>query len=372
MLIASASQRNVESLNSGIAYSSLLEEHAAQLMDEIFETLELEDADHTDQKESKDSKAKSKASLHAGVPHANNPRSSSLALQIPLSPDSTNNSTEKGLMVPYVEMEAMLESFYPSKAPSRLVEPSVEASPRSSFGSEIILGAVCAAFVGSLGLWVGTQLNPTSRPVVAQAPAVTAARNPTDVTFAENLHQSLQTDRQSPAPTPLQPAAPTVLPSTQPVSLSVVPAKVPLPSLPTSAALTPQPVKTAKPNTLLLERVSPLPKVAAPAMPTLAAAVLPAPMQSGSFALPRTPELSTPSMAVPPVEQLAKPRITIQGILDLGDKSAMLVARNGSTQNIHLGEVIDSTGWVFRRIERGQAVIQRGSEVRSVSGGEQF
>ena len=107
-------------------------------------------------------------------------------------------------------------------------------------------------------------------------------------------------------------------------------------------------------------------------LPTLTAAVLPtSPLPSGlSFGTPAA------SSHVPPVGQpagrSAKAGITIQGILDLGDKSAILVARNGSTQNVHMGEVLDSTGWVFLRIENGQAIIQRGSEIRSVSGGEQF
>ena len=361
MFVASPSKRSVGSLDSGIAYSSLLEDHAARLMDDIFEDLEFDAVGL---------EARPNASLQSAAPRSNAlVKSSSLALRIPIGSDGSDDDQ----MVPFVEMEAMLESFYPSKDLSKPVA-LLSSQPSLRFGSEIVLGAVCAAFVGSLGLWVGTQLNSAPRPMVAQAPPVTAPRNPTNLAFAEDLHQSLQTTRVSPTVPALQAAAPILLPSRQPVTLSVAPAKVPLPSLPTPAVLKTQPVQVSAPSKLLLERVSALPKIAPPAMPTLAAAVLPTPVLPGSAASPNFPStLPSPSITGSPMDQsVAKPSITVQGILELGDKSAMLVARNGSTQNVHLGEVIDSTGWVFRRVENGQAVIQRGSEVRSVSGGEQF
>jgi hypothetical protein len=73
-----------------------------------------------------------------------------------------------------------------------------------------------------------------------------------------------------------------------------------------------------------------------------------------------------------PVASQGKAGVTVQGILDLGEQSAMLISRNGSSQNVRLGEALDATGWTFVRVEQGQAIIQRGNEVRSVNSGEQF
>jgi hypothetical protein len=353
------------------SYTSLIEQHAAQLMDELFQDLTptLEDSTQPSVKTS----------------HSQIQEPSSLALRIPLEDDGVL----EGLVVPFVEMDATLESLFPP-----IPDEPVASKASEGFVSKVLLGVACFSLVGSAGLWIGTQFHRSATsPAIAQAPAVPPTVNPENAAFAADLKHSLEE----------APASPEIAQPTSPTSLVAIPA-APVPAapsglfaanLPTVNASPPQPSSPvanlpirnvpkasqtfAMPNLANRKLASPPPvnftatkTTPATRLPTLTAAVMP------TSPLPKGLALKAPaeSSHVPPVGQSvsrsAKAGITIQGILELGDKSAILIARNGSTQNIRMGEVLDSTGWVFLRTENGQAIIQRGSEIRSVSGGEQF
>jgi Tfp pilus assembly protein PilP len=60
------------------------------------------------------------------------------------------------------------------------------------------------------------------------------------------------------------------------------------------------------------------------------------------------------------------------GVLELGDNSSALFDLEGNTQRVALGETIANTGWILVKIENQQAVIRRGSEVRSLYIGQRF
>jgi hypothetical protein len=358
------------------SYASLIEEHAAQLMDELFQEL-APDLDSSIQPSVKPS-------------HAQIQAPSSLALRIPVEDDTVL----EGMVVPFVEMDATFESLFPP-----LPNESLPSKHSEGLTSKVLLSVACLSFVGSACLWLGLQFNRSvANPAIAQVPVVIPTVNPENAAFAEDLKQSLQEASASPA---IAQSSPLVIPTA--ISNTAAPSGLFASNLPTATAtalptaIGPMPVLSPSsvnlpirnaPNAAHTVAMSNLAhrKLASPPsvnftaakttpatrLPTLTAAVLP------TISLPNGMTMSSPATSshVPPVGQpagrTAKAGITVQGILDLGDKSAILVARNGSTQNVRMGEVLDSTGWVFLRIENGQAIIQRGSEIRSVSGGEQF
>jgi hypothetical protein len=337
-------------------YTSLVEEHAAQLMDEVFQdfTPELE-----------------------GFPQPSlqnpNPRiqeSSNLALRIPMEDDSVL----EGFVVPFVEMDVTLESLFPPTPD----EPS-PSQASEGFVSKVLLGIACLSFVGSAGLWIGTQFNRAAPlPAIAQAPAVIPVINPTNVAFAQDLQQSLQTAPASSLSTlafsqSSASASPTTLISSanKPLAIASLP-QLNNPSVKLPIRNTPNASRTFAMPTLAHRTLAHSPSVNFTAAKTTPSTPLPS-LTAAALPTGTLPNLD-PAVAsqVPPVGRSAKAGVTVQGILDLGNKSAILIARNGSTQNVSMGEVLDSSGWVFLRVENGQAIIQRGSEIRSVNGGEQF
>jgi hypothetical protein len=353
------------------SYTSLVEQHAAQLMDELFQDL------------TPDLEGSSQSSVRTS--HSRHPERSDLALRIPLEDDSVL----EGLIVPFVEMDATLESLFPP-----IPNEPISSQPSEGFVSKALLGIACLSLVGSVCLWIGTQFHrSTANPAIAQVPTVLPAANPDNAAFAEDLKHSLE---EAPADTVAQssplaaiPTAaaataapsglfaanlPTAIDSLPPLSSPAL--KLPIRNAPNASQIFAMPNlasrKLASPPSVNFTATKTTPTTR---LPTLTAAVLPSSLSNG-LTNGLTAGNPAASSHVPPVGQSAgrsaKAGITVQGILDLGDKSAILIARNGSTQNVHTGEVLDSTGWVFLRIENGQAIIQRGSEIRSVSGGEQF
>ncbi len=329
------------------SYTDLVEDHAAQLMDELFQDL---DFGHEPSKQHPPS-----ASAHQAVPSA----ASQLALAV------KTDELQDNLLIPYVEMDAILEPFY-------AVDPAPASVSKNdpAFRSSLLLGLAWGSFLGSVGLWSFTQFNPSLRsPATVQAAVpISAAAQPQDIAFATELSQTLQSAENSP-PSPslsLIPTAP--LPPISSISQAIAAVPVALPSItalpsksvgigrkiPYTAA-----VKAKPPQTVALATLS-------NRLPVLRGDQT----QASAFMPPNLPPSLAPQTL--PMGRQAKAGVTVQGILDLGAKSAMLISRNGSTQNVRPGEVLDATGWVFMRVENGQAILQRGNETRAVSGGEQF
>jgi hypothetical protein len=63
---------------------------------------------------------------------------------------------------------------------------------------------------------------------------------------------------------------------------------------------------------------------------------------------------------------------TLEGLLELGDKSAALFKINGVTRRIEIGEGIGTSGWMLVEVANGEAVIRRNGEVRSIYAGQNF
>lgn len=91
--------------------------------------------------------------------------------------------------------------------------------------------------------------------------------------------------------------------------------------------------------------------------------------------LPTAPESSTPKEPKTAekqayLETVAAPSHTLEGLLELGDKSAALFKVDGVTRRIDVGESIGSSGWTLVEVSKGEAVVRRNGEVRSIYTGQ--
>jgi hypothetical protein len=349
-------------------YPSLVEDHASQLIDQLFQEIEQE-LDGTVPQPSINDQGSGKRTV----------ASSLLALHHRIDAPETE---DLGLLVPYIEMDATLESFYDPQPAQRSPISEPEDS-RQSFTQGLLLGIASLSFVGALGLWIATQFisHSATPPVTAQTtPVVAPIVNPADVAFANEMEESFQVAEQTPVPVVMAPAiATTALPSiTSNLPPTVTVPQKSVSAMPsTSMQVNPSTAKL-KPNQVTSPTIkmqpATLPSLQPIALNTIGQSNLP--RLAAPKALPSSPTVSsTISSFAPqalPLGQKGAAQVTVQAILEMGDKSAMLIARNGSSQEIRPGGVLDSRGWVFLRVERGQAIIQRGNEVRTINRGESF
>lgn len=334
------------------AYTDLVEDHAAQLMDELFQDLDLNSEPSTPHR-----------------PSASNPQTMpSAASQLALAVKA--DELQDNLLIPYIEMDAILEPFYEVDA-----APTPISNSEPAVRSSLLLGLAWGTFLGSVGIWAFTQFNSSMRsPAVVQAAVpVLATAQPQDIAFATELNQALQSAESAPSPAAISPIPTTPLSAIAPVSQAVA---APVATIPiVLPPVTTLPAKAVGIAGKLPSQMGIKPKPSQTVALTTLSTRLPVLRGNQTQAATAfTPPNLPPSLAPQPLPMghQTKAGVTVQGILDLGAKSAMLISRNGSTQNVRPGEVIDATGWVFMRVENGQAILQRGNETRAVSGGEQF
>ncbi|MEH2414314.1 hypothetical protein [Nostoc sp.] len=82
-----------------------------------------------------------------------------------------------------------------------------------------------------------------------------------------------------------------------------------------------------------------------------------------------TQELVYPATAIAIAQA---PSDTLEGLLELGNKSAALFKIDGVTRRINMGESIGSSGWTLVDVSNGEAVIRRNGEVRSIYAGQRL
>ncbi|BBD59351.1 hypothetical protein NIES2109_21340 [Nostoc sp. HK-01] len=68
----------------------------------------------------------------------------------------------------------------------------------------------------------------------------------------------------------------------------------------------------------------------------------------------------------------AAPSHTLEGVLELGNKSAALFQVDGVTRRINIGESIGTSGWTLVEVNNGEAIIRRNGEVRSIYTGQKL
>ncbi len=108
---------------------------------------------------------------------------------------------------------------------------------------------------------------------------------------------------------------------------------------------------------------SPNPLPALPVVPfSTAIPTLPAPIQSA----PTQQQVYLPTTIAP------TPSHTLEGLLELGNKSAALFQVDGVTRRINIGESIGSSGWTLVDVSKGEAIVRRNGEVRSIYAGQKL
>ncbi|MCC5620474.1 hypothetical protein [Nostoc sp. CHAB 5715] len=80
----------------------------------------------------------------------------------------------------------------------------------------------------------------------------------------------------------------------------------------------------------------------------------------------------TQEQVYPAVAIADAPSNTLEGLLELGNKSAALFKIDGVTRHINMGESIGSSGWTLVDVSNGEAVIRRNGEVRSIYAGQKL
>ncbi|MBD2388701.1 hypothetical protein [Cylindrospermum sp. FACHB-282] len=96
------------------------------------------------------------------------------------------------------------------------------------------------------------------------------------------------------------------------------------------------------------------------------------------------PKLPTATVPRPSVAPEKEPTITqnqvflssnpteLEGLLELGNKSAALFKIDGVTRRVNMGESIGASGWTLVEVSNGEAIVRRNGEVRSIYPGQKF
>lgn len=250
-------------------------------------------------------------------------------------------------------------------------EPSFASQKKPRAFDRLLLVAGCMSVVVTLGVWLASQ-GVLSRlfaaaPVAQNQPAAgnpTAVVNPetqaaADARFADYLRRALTVidQRATGGPVASLPLAPTGSASS-PVNLPPVPVPgrlVPLPSSGTPTA----PGSNQDLNQVLNRLASVLEKL------------YPLMNRSGQVA---TNSPAMPPVANAPTQSLTPvaPARTLIGVVEWGNRSAILVELNGVTERYEIGETIGASGWNLVEVSKQRAVFRKNGEVRSVFVGQKF
>lgn len=244
------------------------------------------------------------------------------------------------------------------------------------FFEKVLIFVGCSSATAAMIIWLGSQgtigriaaaIRGTSNVPVAVIPP-----NPSDVKFSDYMGRSLESIDSKSKVMPNLAALP-VLPST---------------SLPTAK------VDNLSPQIILggsgMSRLKPVPTIGR-TIPTanIPAPNAPAPAMSSQSNLEQTvAKLSglvdrmtgvtnRPVAAVAPSRAVAVAAVPqseyiLSGVLGNGDKSAAMFKINGVGRNYDKGEKIGNSGWVFIRVDNGNAVVRRNGEVRTLSAGQRL
>ncbi|MEH2199865.1 hypothetical protein [Nostoc sp.] len=141
----------------------------------------------------------------------------------------------------------------------------------------------------------------------------------------------------------------TVRQAAKPVTVSMLAAAV-------QAELKPVAGRTAP----ITVRQTPKPLPALPVVPLRAALA------------PESEPTITQEQVYPATAIAVAPSNTLEGLLELGNKSAALFKIDGVTRRINMGESIGQSGWTLVEVSNGEAVIRRNGEVRSIYAGQKL
>jgi hypothetical protein len=63
---------------------------------------------------------------------------------------------------------------------------------------------------------------------------------------------------------------------------------------------------------------------------------------------------------------------TLEGLMELGEKSVALFQIEGVTRRVNMGESIGASGWTLVDVSNGEAIVRRNGEVRSIFAGQRL
>lgn len=344
--------------DASLSSDQILEQRASELMDDLFAQLDQQIKE--EQSVPSSSSSALSTNVRSGLVHALEP------------------STE--LEVSYKPLDAAIEPA--SQLP--LDETVGIGNPGDARFSQRLF--LCLAFtsIGGALMWIGSQMGPQpTAPVVASAPVQEkAAANPADVKFAAKMTRSLQQIGKQKLPTPASsPAATTPAPTTP----AAAPTKPTLPKVSVAQSAAPQLPANVRANTTparIPAKQEPLPKLL-PVKPAAKPQPQAAP-QTAPDALPKLQvdaqpgvqpqaEPQTVAVAKPaPLTTVSKASQTLVGVMEFGDESVALVSNNGATRRVQIGEVLNDGGWVLMAVKNGQAIIQKGGQVRALEPEQKF
>ncbi len=210
----------------------------------------------------------------------------------------------------------------------------------------------------------------------ANAPAKTATATPAakPATAAANKPAA---PAQTAAPSPAAAASPTATarPAASPSPTAAATAVAAAPAAPQTTApsptATPAQAVTAAPPA----QAKPAQPTAEPTPEATTAEPTEEPTPEAAAVAPTVeplPQIAVPPAAEPPVAAVV-PDVSVEGavhklvgVLELGDRSAALFEINGAVQRVNMGESIGASGWTLVEVSKGEAIIRRNGEVRSI------
>ena len=299
------------------------------------------------------------------------------------------------LSTPKTELGAMMADLSANGAPAvisqdhelQLTVPAPDRTPvrQESYGlfEKMLIFVGCSSAMAAMVIWLGSQgtigrmvaaVRGTSNVSVAVIPP-----NPSDVKFSDYMGKSLESiDSKS----------------------KVMPGLAALPGLP-SVALPTVKIDNSSPRIILggsgMPQLKPVPTIGRttpginlPANPPITTALAPAANSQSSLDQTvaklsglvdrMTGVTNRPIAAIAPSARAVAPiapavpqsEYTLSGVLGNGDKSAAMFKINGVGRNYDKGEKIGNSGWVFIRVDNGNAVVRRNGEVRTLSAGQRL
>ncbi|MGF1601939.1 MAG: hypothetical protein ACFCU8_07940 [Thermosynechococcaceae cyanobacterium] len=342
------------------SHDPVLDSNASELIDHLFAQLD-------QQLQSGSPAATDKAAMPSSDLRSTQALGSSLT-------DSTD------LEVSYKPIENAIEPRHSDPWQSTLDEDISIGNPQDSKFSQRLFFCLAFTSIGALLLWVGGQFQSRqTAPVVAAVPvtATTVQASSSNIQFADKLTKTLQKTSDKAAP----PASPVAVPPASP-ALQTAAVKPGLATLSTTQASAPtlsaNVRATVTPARLPVNR-EPLPKrlavkpIAQAAVPQTSALPKVLPNANPAIASQAAPQTLAVKPAKPaPLTTISKASQTLVGIMELGDQSVALVANNGATRQVKIGEVLNDSGWILMAVENGQAIIQRGGQVRALDPKQKF
>ena len=253
-----------------------------------------------------------------------------------------------------------------------VMENNSNQARQESYGlfEKMLIFVGCSSAMAAMVIWLGSQgtigqmaatIRGTSNIPVAVVPP-----NPSDVKFSDYMGKSLESIDSKSKEMPNLAALP-VFPS------------VVMPTVKVDNS-TPQIIVGGSG----VSRLKPVPPIGR----TIPTVNVPAPTVSSQSSLEQTvAKLSglvdrmtgvtnRPVAAIAPLRAVApaapQSEYILSGVLGNGDKSAAMFKINGVGRNYDKGEKIGNSGWVFIRVDNGNAVVRRNGEVRTLSAGQRL